>query len=317
MAWFSLSPARRDLAGLVVLTVVVYLSASWFEASERLLILSRPFEFAQLDELPLTLLALSLGLVWFSWRRWQESRMELRARIAGERALAESREQLRLLTRQGVLQQEKERHELAQELHDELGQTLNAIKLDAVMIRNVNAESAASSRSRDAVYQAAQSVVTLTDHAYGAVRQIIGRLRPVALDELGLAVALEHLKHIWQRRLPALDIELDVELGERDIGEAMAMALYRIAQETLNNIVRHALAQRVRIRLEQVADGIALRIADDGCGFDSARRSGSGLGLLGMRERAEALGGCFLVHSAPGQGCEIEVFLPLAKGEKP
>jgi signal transduction histidine kinase len=228
MAWFSLSPARRDLAGLVVLTVVVYLSASWFEASERLLILSRPFEFAQLDELPLTLLALSLGLVWFSWRRWQESRMELRARIAGERALAESREQLRLLTRQGVLQQEKERHELAQELHDELGQTLNAIKLDAV-----------------------------------------------------------------------------------------AMALYRIAQETLNNIVRHALAQRVRIRLEQVADGIALRIADDGCGFDSARRSGSGLGLLGMRERAEALGGCFLVHSAPGQGCEIEVFLPLAKGEKP
>lgn len=310
---FPLSSVRRDLLGLFVLTVGTYLSASWLEASERLLMLSRPFEFAQLDELPLTLLALSLGLVWFSWRRWRESQRELRASIASERALVESREQLRLLTRKTVSQRENEGRELAHELHDELGQTLNAIKLDAVTIRNANTEAATS----DTVSQAAQSIIALVDHAYGAARRITGRLHPVALDEMGLAAALEHLQHTWQRRLPALAVKLDTALGECEIDAATALASYRIVQEALNNTVRHAGARWVSIWIERVEGGITLRIADDGRGFDFAERSGSGLGLLGMRERAEALGGSFFVRSAPGHGCTIETFLPQAEDSQP
>lgn len=301
------SSARRDLFWLVVLALSVFTGASWFEVSEYLLELSRPFEFLQLDEVPLTLLILSLGLVWFSRRRWQEARQEVLARKASEQALAASREQLRQLTRQGLATQEGERRALARELHDELGQTLNAIKLDAVAIRAANA------KHQEGTRQAAASIIALTDHAHAVVRGIIGRLRPVALDELGLPGALEHLRATWQRHLPSLEIRLHIDTFATVLDEIVAMTLYRLAQEGLNNIVRHAGATKASIRLKCTSDGIELTIGDDGRGFDPPSLGHPGLGLIGMRERAEALGGSISIDSAPGRGCVLRACLPYPK----
>jgi len=303
------SSARRDMLWVALLAIVVFALASWLEASEYLLALSRPLEFAQIDELPLVLLVLSTGLAWFSRRRWLEARQELRARIAGERELAANREQLRLLTRQGLAVQESERRALARELHDELGQYLNAIKIDAVAIR------AAAPGHREPMQQAAASIVSLTDHAYAAVRNIVGRLRPVALDELGLPVALEHLRATWQQRLPTLEVELQIALLdtlEPVLDETTALMLYRVTQEALNNVVRHADARRVTISIGQTDGVIELAIADDGCGFDASGKS-VGLGLLGMRERAEAAGGDMSIVSAAGAGCTLIVRLPCTR----
>jgi signal transduction histidine kinase len=309
MPAFAFSSARRDLFLVVLLAIVVFALASWLEASEYLLALSRPLEFAQIDELPLTLLVLSAGLAWFSRRRWLEARQELRARIAGERELAANREQLRLLTRQGLAAQESERRALARELHDELGQYLNAIKIDAVAIRT------AVPGHREPVQQMAASIILLADHAYAAVRNIVGRLRPVALDELGLAVALEHLRAIWRQRLPSLEIELQTALLdtlEPELDETTSLMLYRVTQEALNNVVRHAGARRVTISMRRIEGVIELSIADDGCGFDAYGKS-FGLGLLGMRERAEAAGGDMAIASAPGAGCTLIVRLPCTR----
>jgi signal transduction histidine kinase len=297
--------ARRDLLGVVVLTIAAFVLASWLEASEYLTAWSRPFEFAQLDEVPLALLALSMGLAWFARRRWLQARQELHARTISECELAEHREQLRLLTRQGLAAQERERHALARELHDELGQYLNAIKIDAVALR------AASAGQRETAQQAA-SIVSLIDHAYAAVRRIVGRLRPVALDELGLTAALEHLSAIWRQRLPQLEISLQLAMLdtlEPALDEAVALMLYRVTQEALSNVVRHAGAQCVAVGIRQTGEALELTIADDGRGFDAARRQ-AGLGLPGMRERAAALGGTLAIVSAPGAGCTLIVRLP-------
>lgn len=304
------SSARRDLFLVLLLAIAVFILAAWLEASEYLLALLRPFEFAQLDELPLMLLVLSTGLVWFARRRWLEARQELHARIAGERELEASREQLRQLTRQGLALQESERRALARELHDELGQYLNAIKIDAVAIR------ATASGQREPTQQAAASIISLADHAYAAVRNIVGRLRPVALDELGLPVALEHLRATWQQRLPKLEIGLQVAMLdtlEPLFDESTALMLYRVTQEALNNVVRHADAQRVIICIRQIDGAIELVIADDGCGFDACGKN-AGLGLLGIRERAEAVGGKMTIVSAAGKGCTLIVRLPCPAG---
>lgn len=306
MSTILFSSARRDLFLVVLLAIVVFILASWLEASEYLLALSRPFEFAQIDEVPLMLLVLSTGLAWFARRRWLEARQELCARIAGERELAANREQLRQLTHQGLALQESERRVLARELHDELGQYLNAIKIDAVAIR------ATEPGHRESAQQAAASIISLTNHAYAAVRNIVGRLRPVALDELGLPVALEHLRATWQQRLPKLEIELQVAMLdtlEPALDETTALMLYRVTQEALNNVVRHAGAQRVTICIRQIDGAIELVIADDGCGFDPSGRN-AGLGLLGIRERAEAADGDMTIISAAGAGCTLIVHLP-------
>lgn len=310
MPAIPLSSARRDMLWVALLAIVVFALASWLEASEYLLALSRPLEFAQIDEFSLMLLVLSTGLAWFARRRWLEARQELHARIAGERELAASREQLRQLTRQGLALQESERRALARELHDELGQYLNAIKIDAVAIR------ATAPGHRESTQQAAASIISLADHAYAAVRNIVGRLRPVALDELGLSVALEHLRATWQQRLPKLEIELRVAMLdtlEPVLDEPTALMLYRVTQEALNNVVRHSGAQRVTICIRQIDGAIELVIADDGCGFDAFGKN-AGLGLLGMRERAEAAGGKMTLASAVGKGCTLIVRLPCPAG---
>ena len=196
--------------------------------------------------------------------------------------------------------QEDERRHLARELHDELGQYVNAIKIDAVWLRELGA------RGAPEVQGGAQSIVALTDHVEGVVRDLVQRLRPAGLDELGLAAALEHCIDSWRRRLPHVAFEVAVDEALSEVDEATGITLFRAAQEGLTNVARHARATNVSIAVLRESGNahapaeVVLSMHDDGVGQASGGTR-SGFGLTGIRERVEALAGRFdLVPSGTG-----------------
>jgi signal transduction histidine kinase len=300
------SKPASDLALVGLLSIATFLIGVDTEFSETLVATAQQFERLQLDELPLALMTLSLGLAWFAWRRWREMLQELEQRLNFESALELKQLELRDLSRRVIGAQEAERRLLAHELHDELGQTLNAIKIEAVGIRN------ASSGAQPALHRAALNVIQLTDRVYGVVRDMTSRLRPVALDELGLVGALEHDLMGWRQRLPAVRFTLRIGEIPHDIDEPVAIALYRVAQEGLTNVVRHAQARHVTLELDFDPDSAVLRLTlqDDGRGVE-LRAIRHGLGLVGMRERIEALGGIFCIETQPAQGFRLDASVPL------
>ena len=307
------SPARgmiRDLAIVIGLTLVSIISTSYFELDEWLYARTRKWELFQIDELPITFIVLTLGLMWFSSRRHRQTRAELAAREQAEARLARALAVNRELVQRHIRAEEEERKHLARELHDELGQYLNAIKLDAVAIRDGVRDEALASR-------AAGGIIQSVDHVHAAVSGMIRRLRPVGLDELGLAAAVESLVDQWRSRLPGVQFSLAFGGTLEGLGEQVNLALYRLIQEGLTNCSRHAGARHLEISLRrgksEVGDEVMLSVEDDGRGSDLTSRT-SGFGLSGMRERVEMLGGRFFVSSEPGAGLRFEAHLPIAEG---
>ncbi len=301
----AISKPATELSVIVILSVATFAMGAGTEFSEQAVAIAQRFERMQLDELPLALLTLSLGLAWFAWRRWREMRIELGQRRVVERLLEAKQEELRSLSRRLTESHEAERRGLARELHDELGQTLNAIKIEAVSIRNLHHHTGPTTQ------RGALAIIQLTDHVYDVVRTMTSRLRPVALDELGLAGALEHDLMQWRQRVPNTSFALDLGKLPDHIDEPSAIALYRVAQEGLTNIVRHAAARHVTLELDFLAEAKSLHLAlqDDGRGVELAAIR-HGLGLVGMRERIDALGGAFSIASHPGQGFRIAATVP-------
>lgn len=300
--------ARRDLAIIAVATVLVFAASAAFELNEIVLAWTRPWERYQLDELPGALLFVSVALAWFAWRRTRETRCELERRTQVERDLSDALAENRRLSLSHVQVQEDERRQLARELHDELGQHLNAIKIDAVSIRDWTRD-----RLPDA-HAAAASVTASVDHVHGTVRDMLRRLRPAGLDELGLAAAVEELVQGWQRRHRGIRLTLEVDGTFEGLDEAGNITVFRLIQEGLNNVERHAAASQVVVRLRrggaaEAADPVTLELEDDGVGSGTGRRAG-GLGLDGMRERVEALGGQFSIDTRPGHGFRIRAVIP-------
>jgi two-component system sensor histidine kinase UhpB len=187
---------------------------------------------------------------------------------------------------------------------------LNAIKIDAVAIRENGAADAAFSTS------ASVAIIHTVDHVHATVSDMIARLRPVALDELGLVAALEHCVDHWRQRVPNTRFVLTVHGTFEDLSEPLNLTLYRLIQEGLTNIYKHAHAKQATITLERVRsierdrDELSLAVADDGCGMESSSRT-SRFGLSGMRERVEMAGGTFKLESAPGRGLHFEAHLPI------
>jgi len=302
--------ARHDLLWIVALTAAFAVFCSWLELSEAVLAWTRPRESYQLDELPGVLVFLASALAWYAWRRVGEARLEIELRQRTETQLREALAQNRELAHAGVRMQEEERRSLARELHDELGQCLNAIKLDAVCLRDGGAHGTAE------VESSAAAIADMTDHLEGVVRDMLRRLRPPGLDELGLAAALENCVDGWRRRLPG--VEFTMALGE-DIGpldEATNMTLYRLVQEGLTNVAKHARASRVDIVLQRDtarpagAAAVVLTVQDNGNG-ERETTAEDGLGVAGMRERVEALAGRFDLVAAGGSGFGFAAWLPI------
>jgi PAS domain S-box-containing protein len=417
---------RRDLIVVCVVTLLTFVLSSAFQLNERIESLTGPHEAYQIDELPLTILAMAVALAWFSWRRskqaveqvvlrlgseeqyrtlfmenlagnvlatldgritlanpaaatlfgfgdaqelvghalpdfyverelWQQHRgvllhgekielpllqlkrrdgqalkvvAKLSARLTPaqepklhmyvaditdvtlmQTELAVALQENRRLSQRSMQVQEEERRNLARELHDELGQSLNAIKVDAVTIRD-------RSDNADEVLRGARSIIEVSGQVYDVVRSLLQRLRPVALDELGLRSAVEYGVEQWRRRHATVRCSFSAHGDLDGLSEEVNITLYRLAQECLTNVAKHAQATAVTIVLERLSgntprgDEVRFSFEDNGSGFDTGRR-GQGLGLAGLRERVEALGGQFDLHSAPGQGVRVCASIPV------
>ena len=218
----------------------------------------------------------------------------------------------RFLVHKSLAVQEEERRYLARELHDELGQCLTAIQADARIIHD---------RSGDAdnhLKASAQAILTLSSRIYDVVHSMMQRLRPGVLDDLGLIAAIEEEVNAWQQRHKTVDLQFNVGGDVSALEETINISVYRIVQEALTNISKHSEATRVTIELaKQECDDTAcllLKIEDNGGGMDPGQRN-RGLGLLGMRERIEAINGSFSIHSEPGKGLRLLARVPLPEYE--
>ena len=304
------SAQLRDAMLIVMVTVGTWLLCGLFNVTETLRHLTGPYERYQLDELPSMLLVLGLGLTWFATRRYGEARQEIARRELVEAQLAAALADNRRLAQQYVELQEAERKALARELHDELGQYLNVIKLDAVRIRD---EHRASS---EAVRTQASAIVENCNHTHRALSTLMRELRPAGLDELGLAAAVEHCVQTWRTRLPNVALELSIKGDFTTLAESIAVTLYRLVQEALTNVAKHAAARRVTIRLDRArepasdSERVEVTVADDGVGTDREIPT-RGLGLIGMRERVMASQGRLAFTSSPGQGFELCARIPV------
>jgi two-component system sensor histidine kinase UhpB len=218
--------------------------------------------------------------------------------------LERSREDNRRLAQQSIAIREGERRALAHELHDELGQSIAAINAVAASI------DAGAARS------GAATIAQIGARMHAVVRSMLRRLRPVLLDEFGLTRALEDLVDGWNERHADAFCRLGVSGACDALGDDASINLYRIVQECLTNASKHSAATEIVVELDCREGGRArLAIADNGKGFDPAAMR-PGLGLLGMRERSEALGGKLVVDARPGAGVRIEVELPPSAGAR-
>lgn len=279
-----------------------------FDVSEALTAWARPHEGLQLDELPGILLVVAVSLVWFSSRRYFQVKREITLRREAEARLAAALAENKRLALKYVDMQEQERKSLAHDLHDELGQYVNAIKLDAVSMRDATADQVVLNGT-------ASAMIVNIDRVYAVLRGLIRQLRPVGFDELGVLAALEHCISEWRTRLPATSIEVATGGDLETLDEERGLVIFRLVQEALTNCARHSGATQVRISVERslAAGGIEVVIADNGCGID-LNLPRAGLGLIGMRERVAALGGSIILSGAPGQGFKVTAFLPLGSG---
>ena len=416
---------RRDLLVVAAVTLSTFVLSSAFELNEWVEKLTGPHEAYQVDELPLTILAMAVALAWFSWRRSKQVMEQVALRLGSEEhyrmlfmenlagnllatmdgriklanpaaaqllgfnsadelngrsleefyldrgqwsahcnallgggkvelpllqlqgrdgivvqtvaklsarlsparepelhmyvaditdvtlmqtELAGALEENRRLSQRSMQVQEEERRNLARELHDELGQSLNAIKVDAVAIRD-------RSDNPVEVQRGARAIIEVSGQVYDVVRSLLQRLRPVALDELGLRSAIEYGIEQWRRRHGTVRCNFSAEGDLDGLSEEVNITLYRLAQECLTNVAKHAQATSVTIALaragsEPVGGEILFSFEDNGRGFDPAPRR-QGLGLAGLRERVEALGGNFDLQSAPGQGVRVRASIPV------
>ena len=202
---------------------------------------------------------------------------------------------------------EEERRLIAHELHDELGQSVTAIRSLALAIANQTG--ANDARTSEAARLIAEEAAGLYDAMHG----LIPRLTPLSLDTLGLADTLENLVKDWRRRHPAITLELDHDLPA-DVGPSLALTLYRIVQEGLINALRHAHASRVQIELCSDTEGVKVRITDDGVGLPADWSRPGHFGLRGLKERVASLGGELTVTNEQGGGVRLAAEIPLAVG---
>lgn len=231
------------------------------------------------------------------------------ARRQAEEELRRSHQQLRELSASQQEVREEERTRIARELHDEMGQQLTGLKMDLSWIET---------RLRDdqaGLGEKVNGMKRLVDAAVGSMRRIASELRPLMLDDLGLAAAVEWLALDFSRRT-GIEVKLDLDAGIDGLDGSLSTSVFRIVQESLTNVARHADASRAGVSLAQVADQLVLKVRDDGKGMPSA---GTGqtrsFGLIGIRERAYMFGGEMRISSQPGEGTTIEVTIPIRNAE--
>ncbi|HPH06836.1 MAG TPA: sensor histidine kinase [Methylotenera sp.] len=285
---------RKILLGLTFVPLAffsTYMISSYFSLSERFTAWASNYEeIAEIDELPIALLASLMAMVWFATQRIAESRELIKRNTA--------------LLQQVLEVQEAERKSIARNLHDDLGQYLNAIKAEAASLcmgDSINSD----------IFATAQRITQNTNHAYNATKLMMHTLRPVGLDELGLSAAIEHLVDQWNTAFQSNTIiKLAIHGNIDNLGESLNIAIFRIVQEGITNIAKHAKAKEINIQLTISQKLFRVELSDNGIGFDTENPN-VGYGLLGMSERVEALSGELIIYSAFKQGTRLTAEIPI------
>ena len=223
-------------------------------------------------------------------------------RVRAEQALRASREEIKELALAANNVREQEKSRIARELHDELGQALTALKIDVVWLKQNLAAPSGDLAGKLTEMQ------LLLDGTVAATRRISADLRPLVLDDLGLAAAAEWLVQNFTART-GVPCELAISPG-LELREPYATTVFRVLQESLTNIARHARASQVEVNLEREGGDVVLNVRDNGIGFATAApRKAASFGLMGVRERAALLGGDLKIESVPGKGTIVELRL--------
>jgi PAS domain S-box-containing protein len=253
------------------------------------------------------------------WSRWYENRIypsadgvsifftDVSKEVEAEQDLRASNEQLRALAARLDTIREEERRVMAREIHDQVGQALTALKLDVSWLKGQLPAGAAA-----AVDGRAQGMEALIDQTIETARRLSANLRPAILDDLGLAAAIKWQAGEFERRT-GVACDLDLPTNGHNIAPPVALGMFRILQEALTNVARHAHARQVHIGLSVGADTALLTVADDGRGV-TAEELGrpTSLGIVGIRERALAVGGEVTITGAPDRGTTLSVRVPTA-----
>lgn len=279
-----------DALWVLIAFLSTYATSSYFNFSDHYYLWARQYEKnIDIDELLPALLVSLMALLWFAKQRMNESKLFINNNHA-------------LLHR--ILEvQEDERKKIARDLHDDLGQYLSAIKAQAncLLLDTSGSES---------IKKTAKNIVSSADYAYHATRDLISALRPVALDELGLSDALEHLLDSWRavnkndgqrvcglnKANKPIDYHMQIEGNINNYSESLNISIFRIVQEALTNIAKHAHAKSVQIGIKGNPNYLSLAIMDDGVGFDTSKQN-FGYGLLGIAERVESINGKLKITS--------------------
>ena len=224
------------------------------------------------------------------------------------KVLLESKAKNQQLTQRSLEIQEEERRHLAQELHDELGQTIAAIKAIAAAIMNDK------NPGKEQVDSSVKTIIEYSDHIYHVAKNMMHRLRPSVLDEFGLVKALQNMIDDWNSRQDDIFCHFTFQNIPENLSESLKISLFRIIQESLTNVLKHSSASKVSISMNKIESNgfeqIALIIQDDGVGLDKDITM-SGLGLPGMKERAEMNGGHFEILSEVNEGVTINIVIPI------
>jgi len=233
--------------------------------------------------------------------RYKEENVQ---RARAEENLKKSESQLRELCSHMESVREEERLRVAREIHDELGQVLTTVKLEIAVLRDSLPADILKTQKN------LEDVLAHADHAIQTVKKISSELRPFVLDNLGLREAVEHEVEKFEQRT-RIPCDLILELDDQSLELNRAIAIFRIFQETLTNVIRHAQASRMSVSLKHEEGVVRMTITDDGRGITRDQiASKEAFGLIGMRERALAWGGEFSIHGLPGGGTEVKVLIP-------
>ncbi|MES2579287.1 MAG: sensor histidine kinase [Pseudomonadota bacterium] len=283
-----------ELIGVLLTFIVAYALSSIFNVSDHFYEWAQQYEkTSDIDELIFALLAFLLALIWFAKRRINESRQL----ILHNHTLLQRLMQV----------QEEERKAIARHLHDDLGQYLNAIKAHASLLID-------DACNDDAAF-AAQRISDSADHAYDMARRMMHSLRPAALDKLGLSAAIEHMIDTWKingKNPKAAEYQLKITGNIDCLPESINIAIFRIVQEALTNIAKHAQASLVHVVINKSDTYLNITVQDNGIGFDVNQKTADNqlqtcYGLLGIAERVESLAGMMNILSIPSQGTAITV----------
>jgi signal transduction histidine kinase len=228
-------------------------------------------------------------------------------RRQAESSLKQSSEQLRELSRHLQKVREEERLRIAREIHDELGQQLTGLKMDVAWLMRKTVQ------DDPVIKDKFDEALSLVDKAVQSIRRISTELRPSVIDDLGLNAALEWQVEEIGRRMD-VEIEYKNSFNDSNIHPDISIGIFRIMQESLTNIVKHAAAHKININISQAGNAIRLIVEDDGIGFDTnAKQDQLTFGLIGIKERTSMLQGECAIYSEPNTGTRVEVSIPLDK----